>query len=115
MALAAACLFSAAPASADIELKAGCDGKWVERAGSGFDTYRVCVRETPAAPRLSALRIRAHHHRRLAHARLHRRWVAHVIPHDVTAPMVLAAATPRRDTECVNLNCPQFILVGIGW
>lgn len=115
VAFAAACLFSAAPASADIEMKAGCDGKWVERSGSGFETYKVCERATPASPVVSALRMRARQHRRLAHIRWHRRLIAHVVPREAAAPVVVAAATPRRETECVNLNCPQYILVGIGW
>jgi hypothetical protein len=40
---------------------------------------------------------------------------AHVIPRDVTAPVMVAAASPRQGTQCVNLNCPQYILIGIGW
>jgi len=115
VAFAAACLFTAAPASADIEMKAGCDGKWVERSGSGFETYKVCERTPSAAPTYSALRMRAHLHKRFAHIKLHRRLAAHVVSHEAVAPMVVAAASPRRETECVNLNCPQYILVGIGW
>ena len=117
VAFAAVCLFNAAPARADIELKAGCDGKWVERAGSGFETYKVCERATPSSAKLGALRMRAHHHKTLAHVKLHKRWAPHVIAHDGAAPVVVAASSPapRRETECVNLNCPQFILVGIGY
>jgi hypothetical protein len=115
VAFAAAFIFNAAPASAEIDLKAGCDGKWVERAGSGFETYKVCERQTAASPKLGALHMRARHSKRLAHARLHRRLAARPVAH--FAPVVVAAAAPapRREAECVNLNCPQFILVGIGY
>ena len=118
LALAAAFLFCAAPASADIELKAGCDGKWVEKTGTGFESYKVCERQDEARPKLSALRMRGHAHKRLAHARLHRRVVAHNVFHPGASPVVVAAATPlppKHDTECVALNCPQFLLVGIGY
>lgn len=113
VAFAAACIFNAAPASAEIDLKAGCDGKWVERAGSGFETYKVCERQTTSSSKLGALHMRAHNYRKLAHVKLHRRLVAHTIPQ--AAPIVVAAAAPRREAECVNLNCPQYILVGIGY
>ncbi len=115
VAFAAACLFGAAPASAEIDVKAGCDGKWVERAGSGFETYIVC--ERGASAKLSALQMRAHPHRKLAHARPHKHLTAHVIVHNVAAPVMVAAASPapRRGNECVNLNCPQYILIGIGY
>jgi hypothetical protein len=117
LAIAAACLFYAAPASADIELKAGCDGKWVERTGTGFETYKVCERQEPARPQVSALRMRGHVHRKLAHAKPHKHIVAHMIAHSVAPPVVVAAAPqpPKHDTECVALNCPQFLLVGIGY
>jgi hypothetical protein len=115
VAFAAACLLHAAPASAEIDVKAGCDGKWVERTGSGFETYKVCERDAPA--RASALQMRAHPHHRLAHARPHKRLAAHVVSHNAAAPFVVAAASPapRRENECVNLNCPQYILIGIGY
>ena len=116
--MAVACLFYAAPASADIELKAGCDGKWVEKTGTGFETYKVCERQEPTRPKLSALRMRGHIHRKLAHARPHRHIVAHMIPHHVARPVVVATAAPlppKHETECVALNCPQFLLVGIGY
>ena len=118
LAIAAACLFFAAPAAADIEVKGGCDGKWVEKTGTGFESYKVCERQEPARPKLSALRMRGHVHKRVAHVRPHKRLIAHAIAHDVPAPVLLAAATPqapKRDTECVALNCPQFLLIGIGY
>lgn len=115
LALAAAFLFCAAPASADIELKAGCDGKWVEKTGTGFESYKVCERQEPARPKLSALRMRGHVHKRLAHVRPHKHVVAHMIAHDFAPPAVVAATAPKRETECVALNCPQFLLVGIGY
>lgn len=114
-AFAAACLFNAAPASADIEMKAGCDGKWVARQSDRLATYMAYERQTLAHLNTSALRLRAHHNRKLAHVRLHGRLLAHATPRAVAAPVVVAAMSPRRETECVNLNCPQFILVGIGW
>ena len=78
-AIAAVFIFHAAPASADIEVKAGCDGKWVERSGAGFETYKVCERETPT--RLSALRMRAHPQRKLTQVKLHKHLATHVISH----------------------------------
>jgi hypothetical protein len=112
--LAAACLFNAAPASAGIALKAGCDGRWVARASSGFATSMGCERPAAARPKLGALRMRAHGRWNLAHARVHKRSAAHGVPRELAAPIEVAAA-PRRESECVNLNCPQFILIGIGY
>jgi hypothetical protein len=120
MALAGAFLFHAVPASADIEIKAGCDGKWVSREGSGFETYMVCERAAaPARPKLAAMRMRAHH-KAVAHVRPRRVAPApvRVAFHEAPRPRPMVVATvlpPRREAECVNLLCPQFVMVGIGY
>ena len=114
LALIAACVFHAAPASADIEVKAGCDGKWMPREGSNFETYMICEHAH------SALRARASRSsaaKRAAHARRVRAREAHVV-HRHVAPkpeVVVAAVSLRRDLECLILTCPQFLLTGVGY
>jgi hypothetical protein len=111
VAMAGALMLTAAPARAAIELKAGCDGKWVAKPEAGVDGSYTCERTAsiPLPP------VRAHRatvlHRRIAHLRpIHR-------PRPVIAsPAVqLAAATMRSEQECVALSCPQFLLTGVGY
>ena len=120
VAIAAACLLYTAPARADIEVKVGCDGKWVERSGSGFETYKVCEHtDAEGSKRPSALRMRGHVIRKLAHFRPQRhvpvRWIARETPRHVVPVVVAAVIPPHRETECVALNCPQFMMVGVGY
>lgn len=115
----AALLFHAGPAAADIEVNAGCDGKWVTREVGDLGTHKVCERHPVG------LRSRAHIYpafvakRRFAHLRPYRAApsaVAHLRRRpEPNSGVVLAGLSAPRDVECLILSCPQFLLTGVGY
>lgn len=112
LAMAAALVLLATSARADIEIKAGCDGKWVEKTAAGFDSYYVCRPSHRASPAEAHPRASGETHHRIAHAKPAHR------PNRPAAPAVrVAMAIPPDSTrrECLAFTCPQFLLTGVGY